>query len=376
MAFGKTLAAVRKRDVELDDQVTVSRLIQGPARAFAPLDDSQQRKRRELALGVALLDPGPQGRPLSGVLTQGKGVKETEPPRVGDALEPSRGALVLFVARALEQSGVARKEVQVPVFDGHFSQPPKPGLRQCCRSSALHTTPVSYVFGRGHFGPGRAGVAPPSMRMASGSPNRILPISGGLGPLAHIVSTMGRVIQFVWVATVVLAACAPPKLAGTELGAIDAPDFTLMDGVSGRSVTLSAQRGQVVALTFLFTTCPDVCPLTASRFRAAQTELQGDANRVTFIAVSVDPDRDTPETVRVFSAAHGLTSNWYYLVGGRAQLAPVWAAYGIGVQAGSTTVTHNDAVYLIDARGRERVLLHSEDLAADLVNDLRALLRS
>jgi protein SCO1/2 len=188
---------------------------------------------------------------------------------------------------------------------------------------------------------------------------------------------MRSVVRCVWVVALILGACAPPPtLAGTELDGIDAPDFTLTDGVSGKAVTLSAHRGQVIALTFLFTTCPDVCPLTASRFRAAQEQLQADASRVTFIAVSVDPDRDTPEAVRVFSAAHRLESNWYYLVGGRAQLAPVWAAYGIGVQAGSNTVTHNDAVYLIDRRGRERVLLHSEDLAAHLVNDLRALLRS
>jgi protein SCO1/2 len=187
---------------------------------------------------------------------------------------------------------------------------------------------------------------------------------------------MRRAVRLICVAALVLAACAPPKLAGTELGATEAPDFTLTDGVSGRAVTLSSHRGQVVALTFLYTTCPDVCPLTATRFRSAQDELKADASRVTFIAVSVDPDRDTPEAVRVFSAAHGLASNWYYLVGGRAQLAPVWAAYGIGVQAGNTTVTHNDAVYLIDRTGRERVLLHSEDLGADLVNDLRALLGS
>lgn len=186
---------------------------------------------------------------------------------------------------------------------------------------------------------------------------------------------MRRAVRYVWLAAL-LAACAPPTLAGTELGATDAPDFTLTDGVSGRAVTLSAQRGQVVALTFLYTTCPDVCPLTATRFKAAQTDLQGDASRVTFIAVSVDPDGDTPKAVQDFSAAHGLASHWHYLVGGRAQLSPVWAAYGIGVQAGSSTVTHNDAVYLIDARGRERVLLHSEDLARDLANDLRALLKS
>jgi protein SCO1/2 len=188
--------------------------------------------------------------------------------------------------------------------------------------------------------------------------------------------SMRYVVRYVWVAALVIGACAPAPLAGTELGSTDAPDFTLTDGVSGRTVTLSAQRGQVVALTFLYTTCPDVCPLTATRFRASQAELQSDSSRVTFIAVSVDPDRDTPQAVQSFSNAHGLAANWYYLVGGRAQLSPVWAAYGIGVQAGSDSVTHNDAVYLIDARGRERALLHSEDLAADLTNDLRALLKS
>jgi protein SCO1/2 len=193
--------------------------------------------------------------------------------------------------------------------------------------------------------------------------------------MAHIVGSMRYAVRCVWLAALMIAACAPAPLAGTDLGATDAPDFTLTDGVTGRAITLSAQRGQVVALTFLYTTCPDVCPLTATRFRATQTELGGDADRVKFIAVSVDPDRDTPPAVQDFSSAHGLAANWHYLVGGRAQLSPVWAAYGIGVQAGSTTVTHNDAVYLIDSRGRERVLLHSEDLAQDLTNDLRALLK-
>jgi len=190
---------------------------------------------------------------------------------------------------------------------------------------------------------------------------------------AHILGAMRLACVAIVLAVV---ACAPLKLVGTDLGATEAPDFTLTDGVSGRSVSLSAQRGQVVALTFLYTSCPDVCPLTASRFRAAQDSLASEAGRVVFIAVSVDPDRDSPKATQDFSAAHGLSTNWYYLVGGRPQLVPVWSAYGIGVQAGSASVTHNDAVYLIDRRGRERVLLHSEDLAANLVDDLRSLLRA
>ena len=104
---------------------------------------------------------------------------------------------------------------------------------------------------------------------------------------AQIVASMRRVIHLVWAVALLISACASPKLAGTELGATDAPDFTLTDGVSGRAVSLSSQRGQVVALTFLYTTCPDVCPLTATRFKAAQADLGGDANRVTFV---IGPD--------------------------------------------------------------------------------------
>lgn len=379
MAFGKTLPAVRKRHVELDDEVTVARLVQGPAGALAAFDDPRQRECGELAFGVALLDPGPHGRTLRGVLAERECVKETEPPGIGETLEPRRCALVLFVARALEQRRVAREEVQVPVFDGHFRNRPNPAydsavvallyiLRQC-RMCSTGTAATARAGTAEHAAGDR--IAP---RASRGSP-WVGP--GGELPrkMAHIVASMRRAVRVVWVVGLILGACASPKLAGTELDAIDAPDFTLTDGVSGRAVTLSAQRGQVVALTFLYTTCPDVCPLTASHFRSAQLELQNEASRVTFIAVSVDPDGDTPSAVRTFSAAHGLAANWYYLVGGRAQLAPVWAAYGIGVQAGSSAVTHNDAVYLIDARGRERVLLHSEDLGADLVNDLRALLK-
>src|SRR3989442_14755151 len=104
------------------------------------------------------------------------------------------------------------------------------------------------------------------------------------GPLPrHILGPMRAVAIGVSLLVALLAACARPKLAGPDLGATAAPDFTLTDGVSGRSVSLSPQRGQEVALTFLSTTCQAVCPLTASRFRAAQDSLGADAARATFI---------------------------------------------------------------------------------------------
>lgn len=176
---------------------------------------------------------------------------------------------------------------------------------------------------------------------------------------------------------VLLASCTQPAahLSGTELDRGEAPDFTLTDGLSGQAVTLSSLRGNVVAMAFLYTHCQDVCPLTAAQFRAAQRSLGADASHVRFVAVSVDPDGDTPNDVKAFSAAHDLSTNWNYLVGARPQLQTVWSQYGVGAFNApmGMSVDHNDAIYILDAKGRERELVHSDLALKDFVSDLRSL---
>ena len=185
-----------------------------------------------------------------------------------------------------------------------------------------------------------------------------------------------RVFALAMIALAIACAPAQTRLSGTELPVKDAPDFTLTDGITGETVRLSSLRGNVVALAFLYTRCPDVCPLTAAQFRAAQRELGADAARVRFVAVSVDPDGDTPAAVQAFSASRDLREGWLYLIGPRAALEPVWSAYGVGAfDRGGGFVAHNDAIYVIDAKGRERELLHADVRLEDLVADLRAVLR-
>lgn len=172
-------------------------------------------------------------------------------------------------------------------------------------------------------------------------------------------------------------ACAPAgRLVGTELEPVPAPDFTLTDGRTAEALTLSSLRGKAVVLTFLYTRCPDTCPLTAANLRRVQEELGPDADRVALVAVSVDPAGDTPQAVREFSARHRLDRNWHYLIGGRPQLEVVWVKYGIGSTPGpaSPLVAHTDALFLIDPQGRERSLLRTDDGAEAILNDLRLLL--
>lgn len=186
---------------------------------------------------------------------------------------------------------------------------------------------------------------------------------------------MGRLVGFALAASV---ACGPaaPTLAGTDLGGGDAPGFTLTDGRTGTPLALADLRGKVVVLSFLYTRCPDVCPLTAATFRATQRELGADSGDVVFLAVSTDPEGDTPQAVQAFSRDHGLDAGWHYLIGSRAQLARVWQDYGIVANPDPEppTVTHTDAVFLIDRQGRERVLLRSDALGESLLKDLKILL--
>ena len=82
-------------------------------------------------------------------------------------------------------------------------------------------------------------------------------------------------------------------LSGTVFDPVrDAPPFTL-DDQDGRPVSLDSYDGEVTVVTFLYTYCPDVCPAVTSRLRDAQRLLGEDAARVDFVAVSVDPERDT-----------------------------------------------------------------------------------
>ncbi|HYY54146.1 MAG TPA: SCO family protein [Candidatus Dormibacteraeota bacterium] len=172
----------------------------------------------------------------------------------------------------------------------------------------------------------------------------------------------------------VLAACTTPALAGTDLQKRPAPDFTLTDGPTGEVVSLSALRGKVVVLTFLYTTCPDVCPLTAEKLRDARARVGAPAD-LALVAVSVDPRNDTPQATREFIRAHRLEGAMRFLVGDQQTLARVWQLYGVAaIPDSALTVQHNDAIYLIDKQGRSRSLVHSDIDVDALAASLRILL--
>src|SRR5258708_5169350 len=71
-----------------------------------------------------------------------------------------------------------------------------------------------------------------------------------------------------------------------------APDFKLQDQFD-QPVALSSFHGKVVVLTFLYTNCPDACPLITAKIHQAYDQLGKDTDKLAIVAVTVDPRHDT-----------------------------------------------------------------------------------
>lgn len=156
------------------------------------------------------------------------------------------------------------------------------------------------------------------------------------------------------------AGAIPPKLP--------VRDFALRDQ-DGRRISLHALRGQVVVLTFLYSTCRDTCPITAQQIRGALDQLGHD---VPVLAVSVDPRNDTPQHAQAFVLRQRMTGRMHFLLGTRAQLAPIWKAYAIQPQ--TDRFEHSAYVMLIDRHGIQRVDFPVDHLTPEgLAHDIRKL---
>jgi cytochrome oxidase Cu insertion factor (SCO1/SenC/PrrC family) len=179
------------------------------------------------------------------------------------------------------------------------------------------------------------------------------------------------------------AAAAPPTPANVAwpAGRRRAPNFALRDQ-TGAPISLRAERGRVVIVTFIDPVCTNLCPLEAKVLEQAVHGFSS-GERPAVTAVSVNPLQDARRNFRADARKWRLDRNWRWAVGSRAQLARVWKAYAIGVQvhtisaAGLTVheVDHTEASYVIDRRGFERALFVYPFSAADVEKTVRQVER-
>src|SRR6185312_13595220 len=155
-----------------------------------------------------------------------------------------------------------------------------------------------------------------------------------------------------------------------------APDFSLQ-GSDGRELRISHFHGKVVLLSFGYTSCTQVCPVTLATLAQARRKLGATAADVQILYVTVDPQRDVPERLEKFLGSFDGT-----FIGGtgtEAQLAAVRKQYGVTATRipyeDSYVYSHSSFTYLIDRTGRIRALMpygHSPD---DYANDVSILLK-
>ena len=141
-----------------------------------------------------------------------------------------------------------------------------------------------------------------------------------------------------------------------ELTPVRAAPALALHNYLGQPVNLASYKGKAVLVTFLYTHCPDVCPLIASNLRVA-LNLMGPAvaAKTAVIAVSVDPRGDTSKAVGTFLARHQMTGRMQYLVGSAHELGKVWEVWGVGSERDAEQpqfINHSGLIYGITASGK------------------------
>jgi protein SCO1/2 len=177
-----------------------------------------------------------------------------------------------------------------------------------------------------------------------------------------------------------------PSEAGVTPGGLarfaTVPDFSLTDR-SGARVSLGDLKGKVWLADFIYTSCPDSCPMLSSRLAEWQKEIlaTGDVRLVSF---SVDPSHDSPEVLQRYATRFAASDRWFFLTGDKAQVAQIARkGFLLGLEndprtsGSSPGISHSTKIALVDKGGVVRGYYDGvgPDEHVKLLADLRTLLR-
>jgi protein SCO1 len=154
-----------------------------------------------------------------------------------------------------------------------------------------------------------------------------------------------------------------------------APEFTLTSQ-DGAPVALAQFRGKVVAVTFIYTLCANTCPVLTPMMSFVQDRLGTDfGQKIVFISVTVDPERDTPQVLKEYAQAFGANpAGWFFVTGAADVIRDVTRRYGVfAAKAADGNIDHTFLTSVIDPRGVLRVQylgvrFDPEELRRDLLS--------
>ncbi len=194
---------------------------------------------------------------------------------------------------------------------------------------------------------------------------------------------MSRWMAVTFVAALLLtggAGAADTNAASLKAGLFDpprqAPEFSL-HGSNGGEIHIGNFRGKLVLLSFGYTSCTAVCPITLNTFAVARRMLGAAAADVQVVYITVDPERDDPPRLKKYLGSFDRT-----FVGGTGnehQLEVVRKDYGVSAKkqalGDSYGYEHSSFTYLIDRGGRIRALMPYGHSPGDYVHDLTILMK-
>ncbi len=152
-----------------------------------------------------------------------------------------------------------------------------------------------------------------------------------------------------------------------------------LDNYQGQPVNIDQFAGKAVLVTFVYSHCPDVCPLIVGNLHAALQQLGPEASKVQIIAVSTDPEGDTPQSVSKFLKDRQMAGEMDWLLGSRSQLEKTWKAWGIAVHVPKSDpelVEHSAEVFGISSGGEVTTLYPANFKPKWIVNDVPLLASS
>lgn len=160
---------------------------------------------------------------------------------------------------------------------------------------------------------------------------------------------------------------APPR---------ELPEFRLLDH-RGEAFTRASLTGRWHLIFPGFTRCPDICPATLATLSQVQQQLGSRAARLTVILLTVDPARDTPETLSRYLAY--FSPDFIGMTGEASQLKLLYE--GLGIQriripgaGGEYSVDHSAALLLVNPEARLAGYFRPPFKAQALVEDLQRVL--
>ena len=145
-------------------------------------------------------------------------------------------------------------------------------------------------------------------------------------------------------------------------------------------------KGKNVIISYLFTNCPDICPLTTHNIILIKEQLDKEGiTDVEYVEISFDPERDSPSLLKNHAKERGIKSNsWHFLTGNKKVIFDLLDELNVRAMPGDTTITskgdtiyyfiHSDRISLIDKQGRLRKNFNGSNVDKnELINSLNQL---